>query len=84
MATITRTRLKDNTADVTAAGMNINQLDRGDWLQNLYLQDGSINVREGFGQVARFSSELKSTRTSDIWTSPTRRSFIKKSGFLRK
>jgi hypothetical protein len=58
MATITRTRLKDNTADVTATGMNINQLDRGDWLQNLYLQDGSINVREGFGQVARFSSEL--------------------------
>jgi hypothetical protein len=38
MATITRTRLKNNTVDATARGMDINQQDRGDWLQNLYLQ----------------------------------------------
>ena len=67
MATITRTRLKNNTVDATARGMDINQQDRGDWLQNLYLQNGSLNVREGFGQVTRINSSLTTkSNISDV------------------
>lgn len=60
--TITRTTNKNNTVDVTSGGMDINKQDRGDWLQNLYIQDGSIIVREGFGQVTRISTELLASK----------------------
>jgi|TARA_R110001583_G_scaffold10693_2_gene48972 hypothetical protein len=70
---ITRTRTRDNTVDATASGMDINAQNRGDWLQNLYSQNGSLIVREGFGQVNRYASTL--TTNTNIVVSGVSRGF---------
>ena len=70
---ITRTRTRDNTVDATASGMDINAQNRGDWLQNLYSQNGSLIVREGFGQVNRYASTL--TTNTNITVSGVSRGF---------
>jgi len=70
MVAITRTRTKNTTVDVTATGMNIAVQDKGDWLQNLYFQNGSLIVREGFGQMTRINSSL--TTKSNIAAGVTR------------
>ena len=77
---ITRTRQRDNTVDATASGMDINAQNRGDWLQNLYSENGSLVVREGFGQVNRFSSTL--TTNTNITVSGVSRGFEEILGVL--
>ena len=44
--------------EIIAAGLNVNRVDKGTYVQNLEVKENTWRVRSGFGQVGQFDTGL--------------------------